>query len=102
MVNRNHSFCKVRFGLYRCPKCGTYYDPTNGHKCSRTKFCAGFLAAIIALMFLFVCLPSNVNAQTEPPPDCELQCECEWIDDAWFCISHVEMPRIVYLPLIQR
>ena len=63
-----HKYC----GDFRCPACGTHYDPTNGPcpQCSRKYNLATIAFAAILLLFLLFWLPleaGSAKAQEVPP-----------------------------------
>ena len=73
MLLRNSDLNKVRSGVFRCPTCGTYYDPTNGPcpgcATKRSYSLATISGAVVLLLFLLLWLPIEVaQAQMAPPP----------------------------------
>ena len=56
---------KVRGGAFRCPTCGTYYDPTYGGcpGCANKNFKVGYLyLAIGVFLYLLILLPLEAGA----------------------------------------
>lgn len=73
MILNKHDLDKVRLGLYRCTRCGDYYDPTNRTACpycgSGHKFTVANIAfAVVTLLFLLLWLPLKAGAQVGPVP----------------------------------
>lgn len=70
MLLNNSDLSKVRCGTFKCPSCGTYYDPTYGPcpKCSKRYNIATIAFAVTVLLFLLFWLPLEARAQSMPPP----------------------------------
>lgn len=75
MVLDQKDFSKVRCGTFKCPSCGTYYDPTaTGGPCpycSRKYNIATIAFAAVVLLFLLFWLPLEAGAAKaqEVPPE---------------------------------
>lgn len=68
MILNKHDLDKVRPGLYRCTRCGDYYDPTTyGKTCPHCGNKCIYLATALFMLFLFW-LPLEAGAQVGPVP----------------------------------
>lgn len=94
MILRNSDLDKVRCGQFKCPSCGTFYDPTYGPcpECNKKYDLATICFAIVVLLFLLFWLPLEgaAKAQTDPQPTC-------WVepDGTVLCISAISSTPFV-------
>jgi hypothetical protein len=70
MVLRREDLDKPTGGEFRCPKCGTHYDPTYGPcpGCARKFTIAHIALATVVLVFLLLWLPLEAGAQVGATP----------------------------------
>lgn len=75
MILNKHDLDKVRPGLYRCTRCGDYYDPTTyGKVCPHCGYgdhrftVANIAFAVVTLLFLLFWMPLEAGAQIGPMP----------------------------------
>jgi hypothetical protein len=105
MVNWNSNSVKVRQGLFKCPNCGTFYNPTNGgcpgcsSKSKRSPNASTHLIfAAIIIAFLFI-MPVDAGAQVAPEPTpSEPTPVCFWIEEGLVCLNHVAMTPAPFVP----
>jgi hypothetical protein len=86
MFTWNSNPVKVRQGLFKCPNCRTFYNPTNGGcpGCSSKRKPNNFYVSTFALIIvLFLSAMYIKDAGAQP--------ECYWIDGEWVCISHIAL-----------
>ena len=90
MILQRTDLDKVRCGTFKCPSCGTYYDPTYGPcpKCAKRYNIATIAFAATVLLFLLFWLPLEAKAQAMPPP-------CIVSSGGEVLCNHVWLPVVV-------
>lgn len=66
MLLRNSDLHKVRCGVFKCPTCGTFYDPTYG-ACPGCQPSKAQALAIVVMVLLALWVPVQARAQMAPP-----------------------------------
>ncbi len=86
MILKKSDLARVRTGLFRCPTCGTYYDPTYG-ACPGCKPSKATIVATLGIVIFLIWLPLRVQAQLAPPP-CVVQGEVVQCNFVYLPVAH--------------